>query len=121
MYIQIDHSHSTLQSPHWQSLLPRHALNTRPSENSSYDTYTIQLTLKSYLHTWNSLLLFDMYACTASSVMSLSNNSQTYLFNYIKAVIAVSSFRSILGVPVRPPYHADRPFRLCGYLNAVNM
>ena len=56
--------------------------------------------------------------------MSVNNaqgyeNHRVYLYDIIEAVVAVAHFRRILGRPVRPSYHADRPLRILGLLRAA--
>ena len=52
-------------------------------------------------------------------VMKTNVCMPSYLYDFIKAVVAVAHFWRILGSPVRPPYHADRPLRILGLLRAA--
>jgi hypothetical protein len=58
----------------------------------------------------------DMSVNNAQGYMKTNVYMPSYLYDFIEAVVAVAHFRCILGRPVRPPYHADRPLRILGLL-----
>ena len=53
---------------------------------------------------------------TMLRIMKTNVYMPSYLYDFIQAV---AHFRRILGRPVRPPYHADRPLRILGLLRAA--
>ena len=56
---------------------------------------------------------------TMLRVMKASLYMPSYLYDFIEAVVAVAHFQRILGRPVRPSYHVDRPLRILGLLRVA--